>query len=756
MTPAPKKGFDLIALTSQALQYVRHTRLMAAMGCLGILAGLVYYVYGTPIYQAKSLVYVRGYGSPLRTSEVPETVQAAGMNRHITQEFTSRRNIIEAARRMGLVGKSATWEDLIQVIPSVQASIVDASHIEVTVLAKSPQVVRDFCSELVSEFRLQQEQTWAQFRDEALERYTKELQALDAKANDGLRSLSEFEREGKMTESTIEQSRLNDLPRDMVVTKEVLRRMVDVKARLDSLPRLPSGDLALPDLLEELSLLSAFEKEREVKVGDLLRKPMPGGSSPIATAGTPKISTEVIVQPGMVETLASWQTLEKERRILEDRQKESAKQYLPGHAIMRDFAAQLEANERGLRSELAILRQRFDLEKEHFEGKLKQLESRIPEYHAINEKLSQSSQTYSDMEKNKAIWDRAREQLASKVAVIAFSEDRDWVEMRFKGHTSLRDDIPVSPNKMKLLSISLLLAVGGAIGVPTLVNLLNSSASTLQQLEESTGLKGIGIVPHTDKEILEDVCRAPSIGAKVPNYLLENFRLVRSHIVLHPGRTGSTHVIMVTSARPSEGKTSQAANLAWAFQSMGSRTLLIDCDLRRGRIHGFTKVSNELGMTHLLQGHCSIEDAIQKTPSPLLDVIPRGPISIGTTDLLVQSVFTQLLDTLRGQYDQIVLDTPPVLGLSETSSLQRCVDGVVFVVRAEKTSRKDVVDAVTLLRKAGAHLFGIVLNDLDLSKVNNYYNYYYYSASYYEDLENPEDDPPPSGKSPLRSAPALT
>ena len=105
---------------------------------------------------------------------------------------------------------------------------------------------------------------------------------------------------------------------------------------------------------------------------------------------------------------------------------------------------------------------------------------------------------------------------------------------------------------------------------------------------------------------------------------------------------------------------------------------------------------------------------------------------VGTTDLLVQQVFEKLLATFKADYDHIVLDTPPVLGLSETTFLQRVVDGVLFVVRAEKTPRKDVVDGMTLLRKAGAHLYGLVLSDLDLNRVSNYYNYYYYSPSYYE------------------------
>lgn len=736
------KRFDLIALTANALQYVRHFRLMTAMACIGILAGLVYFVYGTPIYQAKSLVYLRGFGAPLKSREVRETFEAGGLTRQTVAEFTSRRNQIETARRMGLIGKASTWEDLLTIIPSVRASIVDSSHLEVTVLAKDPSVVRAFCEALVSEFRIQQEQTWSQYRDEALERYATELGLLERKADEGLSKLANFERDGKMTESTIEQSRLNDLPRDLVVTKEILLRMNDLRKKLDSLPSDPASELGLPEVLEELSLLTVFEKEREVKVGDMVRKDPSGGSSPVNIIDKPRTTTEVIVQPGMVESLNSWQTLEKDRRILEDRFKELEKQFQPGHRVIKELNEELDANERALRAELAVLRQRFVLEEKHFASKLSALESRLPEYQKVNEEVSRSSQAYADIEKNKELWDKARDRLADKVAVIAFSEDRDWVEMRFKGHTSLRDQIPVSPNKMRLLTISLVLALGGSFGLPTLVNMLNNSVHTLQQLEDATGAKGIGIIPHTTKEILEDVCRSPSIGSKVPNYLLENFRLVRSHILLHPGRTGKSQVVMVTSARPSEGKTSQAANLAWAFQSMGARTLLIDCDLRRGRLHHFTKVSNELGITHLLQGHCSLNEAILKTPSPLLDVIPRGPIVIGTTDLLVQPVFYQLITALRAHYDQIVVDTPPVLGLSETSGLQQVVDGVVFVVRAEKTSRKDVVDAITLLRKAGAHLYGMVLNDLDLSKSMNYYNYYYYSSTYYEELEDVAEDRP--------------
>jgi succinoglycan biosynthesis transport protein ExoP len=740
MNAPQKKGFDLIAVTAQTLQYVRHARLMIAMGCIGILAGLVYYIYSTPLYQARSLVYVRGFGSPVRMSDVPETVEAGGINRNTVKEFTSRRNIVETAKRMGIVGPSATWEDVVYELPSVSSDPIDNAYMEVSVLARNPAVVRKFAEELVVEFQLQQELSWEQYRNEALTRYAREVQALETKADEGLKQLAAFERDGKMTESSIEQTRLNELPKDLVITREVLKRMDVVKSKLDSMPTGSYGDASIARTLEELSLLASFDKERDIKVGDMIRKPLAGSSSPVQAVPAPRLSTEIIVQPSMVESLLPWQQLEKDRRMIEDKISEAAKQYLPGHQVMKELNEQLETNDRALRTELDVVRQRFDLEHEHSRSKLALLEKRLPEYHKVNEELSQTTQTYAGIEKEKALWDKARDHIAEKLAVVTFSQDRNWVEMRYKGHTALRDEIPVSPNKMRLVILSALLAVGGAIGLPTIVNLANSSVHTLQQLEDATGIKGVGIVPHTTKELLEDVCRSNSIGAKTPNYLLENFRLVRSHILLHPGRNGRSQAVMCTSARPSEGKTSQAANLAWAFQSMGARTILIDCDLRRGRVHGVTSVSNKVGLTSLLLGQCTLDACIQKTSLPMLDVIPRGHISIGTTDILVQPIFAKLMEVLRSQYDQIILDAPPVLGLSETSSLQNVVDGVIFVVRAEVTSRKDVVDAVTILRKAGAHMFGIVLNDLDLAKVSNYYNYYYYSAAYYDDLEVPSDE----------------
>jgi capsular exopolysaccharide synthesis family protein len=198
--------------------------------------------------------------------------------------------------------------------------------------------------------------------------------------------------------------------------------------------------------------------------------------------------------------------------------------------------------------------------------------------------------------------------------------------------------------------------------------------------------------------------------------------------------------MVVTSARPQEGKTMLAANLAWSFASIHDRTLIIDCDLRRGRMHKLLGLDNEVGMSTLFNQTSTLEETIQPTEVPNLSVLTRGPIIAGSTEKLCTNDFSDLVESLRGKFNRIILDAPPVLGLSETCSLQRVVDGVLLVVMAEKTPSREVKQAYELLRKAGGRFYGFVLNRLDLNRVSNYYSYYYYSSYYYSNFEDADQN----------------
>lgn len=742
-----QKKFDPVKLIGAALGYVKHVRLMLLILAFGLLAGVAYFLYTTPLYRAQSLVFCQAFGTTVETRELNTGATASPLwaARQAATKMSSQQMIVGAARRLGLVGEIATYESVVEQIPVAWAQAIDSQYIKIEVQAFEPAVVRDFAEALVEEFHHQQSHAWEEFRNEALTRYGQELSELEAKVSESQGALFEIERDQKFTEATIEQQSLLQIPRDIVVTRERLSRMDSLRGTLARYEEQPPG---VDRTLAILSLLSDFEKETEVEVGDLVRRANAQNLGPVVAA-KPANATELsVVVPSEVDGLEPWRRLEREKRQIETEIAEASAVFLPDHPRMKGLAEQLAGVESALDAELSVLRQKFDLEYVRLTEKLAQLEERLPEYHRLSEEFSGVARSFNSIDRTRQMWDKAHETLANRLTRLSFIEDVDWVNLRFEGHTSLRDQDPISPNKRKLLMLSLLIGIGGAIGLPTLLNLLDTTANSLPQLEETLGMKGIGIVPLTDPELLEAVHRSPAQGATVPNFLLECFRVIRANIGLDAaltGKKGASQVILVTSARPSEGKTTQAANLAWAYHSMGERVLLIDCDLRRGRQHKLLKLDNSGGMSRMLVGDIPVAEAIVKTAEGSFDAIMRGPIIPGSTELLCQENFARLIQALRHRYDRIILDCPPVLGLSESASLQRLADGVVLVVLSESTSTKDVRDAVALLEKAGAHFYGFVLNRVDLSKIGNHYYYYYYSSPYYDQFdEDPEEEALPA------------
>jgi polysaccharide biosynthesis transport protein len=740
-----KPKFDILALISQAFSYIKHIRLMVLMMSFGILAGIVCFLFMRPVFESSAMISVKSFGAPVQTQGV--TISAtAHLMRGLVHGLNSPRVQLEAAKQMGLLGPGADADDLKSVVPRLRVSMLDNNNLQMTVIAYKPEVVRGFAKAMVSAYEDIQRKNYFDFRDAAIVRYGEQVERLENEISETISSISIVEREQRLTEVTLQQQSLLQIPKDLAETREQLERMKGVRSLLEKLEshRVVSGvetvgqesDDQISNLISLLSLLDSFEDETQVTVGDVVSAPGRSSSPVRSTVGN---LAGTIVNASEVESLEPWRELEKERRNLLDEINQKSKTFLPNHIVMEDLKSKLITTERGLETEFKIMRQKFDLNYASLQDKEKMLEARVPEYHAVTEQLGKTAHTYSSILAKQAMWDKARAELASKVTTLDFLEEFDWIEIRFRGMINLRDDVPTSPNKMRILLIALAIGAAGAFGLPTVLNLADTSIKSIAALEEVTGISGIGIVPLTSKEMLEDVSRSPAQGSTVPNYLLECFRVIRANIVMHPNRHNRTQVVMVTSARPQEGKTSQASNLAWAFHSMGEKTLLIDCDLRRGRIHGVVGIDKAPGMTRLLLGEYTKEEVIQSSGPGGFDVIPRGPVIAGTTDLLCQGVFHDLIEQFRKDYDRIVIDAPPVLGLSESSSLQEVVDGTVLVVRAEKTGRKDIMDAISLLRRCNAHFFGFVLNAVDLSKLGNYYNYYYYSAPYYDQVESEEE-----------------
>jgi capsular exopolysaccharide synthesis family protein len=267
------------------------------------------------------------------------------------------------------------------------------------------------------------------------------------------------------------------------------------------------------------------------------------------------------------------------------------------------------------------------------------------------------------------------------------------------------------------------LALGGAAGVALAILLsmmLESSDKgfrTTNEISSTLGLPVIGHIPTVEplkgQGVLKDSIADSSLAAyhRPKSRLAESYRSVRAALFF--GSRGEKHrVIQVTSANPGDGKSTLAANLAIALSSSGKRTLLVDADLRRPRVHHLFGLSNDVGLSSIILGD-DVPDAIRSCSIPDLHILTAGPSIESPAELLLAPRFGELLSLLREQYDFVIVDSPPLLAVTDPSAIAAHSDGVIMVVRVNKRSRPDSRRACEILQLIGARVLGVVVNGAD-------------------------------------------
>ena len=290
--------------------------------------------------------------------------------------------------------------------------------------------------------------------------------------------------------------------------------------------------------------------------------------------------------------------------------------------------------------------------------------------------------------------------------------------------------IPAAPIKPRRgLNILLAVIVGsmGGIFAAFFVEYMDDTIKTYEDIEKLLNLPFLGYVPKTSAE------EGPIYMFTGPRAsIAESYRTIRTSIVLSAVEQKSLQVLLVTSSTPNEGKTTTAANLAVAMAQMGERVLLIDTDMRRHNLHKVFALENLIGISDMIVDHGNVPAGINNPPQiPNLTVITGGTLAPNPSELLASKSMKDLLARFRGQYDRIILDSPPFLAFSDPLVLARLADGVLFVVLAGLTPRDSVKKTVHAITGVSGKITGVVLNKVAASWRTASYHYYPYYDHYY-------------------------
>ncbi|QIH77973.1 polysaccharide biosynthesis tyrosine autokinase [Macrococcoides canis] len=205
----------------------------------------------------------------------------------------------------------------------------------------------------------------------------------------------------------------------------------------------------------------------------------------------------------------------------------------------------------------------------------------------------------------------------------------------------------------------------------------------------------------------------------------EQYRMIRSNIMFS-GIDNEIKKLVVTSAAPSAGKSRTAANIAVAYAQAGKNVLLIDGDLRKPTVQYTFEIKNVFGLSNLITDQINISQAVQNTQVENLSIMTSGPIPPNPSELLASKRFKELLSNLEEYFDMIIIDTPPVLAVTDAVIMSTLVDGTILVTDVETNNKNHLVKAKEVLQKSDANILGIVLNNVEKSSKDDYYYYEYY------------------------------
>ena len=494
--------------------------------------------------------------------------------------------------------------------------------------------------------------------------------------------------------------------------------------------KLEASEQALQAYRERTGSVSVQERENVVvqRLADL--------NAALTRAVTTRIQKEaaynqvrdVLQRPGVSDALPAVlsnvfvQQQKAELALLQRQRAQLSEKLGTNHPEMVKIGLAIQTAEAKIQAEVAQIGEGMRSEYQAALAEERTLSAELDRQKREAQELNRAGIEYGVLERDTTANRQMFEALLQRTQETGVSEQIRSGNIRVVDHAEVPTG-PVSPNIFNNLLMALLGGLTLAAGLAFALEYADDRIKNPDELKRHLGLPFLGMVPALfDKDI-----KNPLIGSGVPNIFSECFRSIRTNVLFSSTDQGG-RLVVITSSTPGEGKTVVSTNVAVALAQAGHRVLLIDADMRKPRVHDVFQASLTPGLSNLLVGNATASQAIHQSSTAGLWIMPAGTYPPNPAELLGSKRFRDFAAFLMQYFDWVVVDTPPVMAVTDASLAANLAHGVLFVVGADMTSRRIAQRAVEQLEMGQARFLGAVLNRVDLE-----HNAYYYSRYYRPD-----------------------
>ncbi|QJE96151.1 GumC family protein [Luteolibacter luteus] len=412
------------------------------------------------------------------------------------------------------------------------------------------------------------------------------------------------------------------------------------------------------------------------------------------------------------------------------------------HPTVEGQAAIIDKMQQDLVEAVANLREILKAKLELAKEQSLKLEARMNEKKDGAIKKGIANQAFVDAKNDFETSQRLLEQL--KIKQISEEMNQKVIEEPIIIHEEpTLSQVPVSPNIKLNLALGAVVGLIFGVGVAFFLEYLDTSVKTLEDVERYLQVPVLAVIPKDVGVLYKQSGMSPDAEA---------YRILRTNIEFNR-KNPEDNAITVVSGGAGEGKSTTLVNLAYICAQGGYTTLMIDADLRRPRLHTFFDINNSVGLTNYLTTELMLEDVILQTPVDNLYFMPSGILPADAAGILNSRRMSELIQDVKQRFDLVLVDSPPILGVSDASVLASEVDLTMIVVQHRKLPRNMLLRVKQAVENVGGHVIGVVLNNVDV-RSDSQYQYYTSYYTYYAPAESQAPAPSSSPNQPAAQRPS--